>query len=344
MGFKPSSRTTVYQFRDEGIIKESEIGYFIRATVLARLKYKDSSGELTYPELPLDCFAEDKTRLTVDNYDNEEPQEMIPPSEPDYEEHMENMIAETRESINGYDGVGETGYDARPGGRWYGQPEYVEVWEEKNDLIDGFGIILDSRKVNIKANHGFSSLDFLRKCTEELKKFIEETGIDPEHIHIIYCGDCDPSGEAMDYYIKQRLRQLGIIGVDFQRVAVRYEHIEKYHLPTLPIKQMDPNKEKDDPNLKEYQRRHESRPGANDAVGTHLNAFFTKRHLPAFKKILLKEVDRHWDRSIYDKMVNDYSSKAEPPRGYTDESLKEIRKEMREELIKALQEDQRKEE
>jgi hypothetical protein len=337
-GFKPSSRTMVYQFRDEGIISESEIGYFIRATVHARLGYKDSSGELMYPKLDLDCFAEDKTRLAVENYDNEEPREMIPPTDPDYEAYKENVISQARDTINYYDGVGTYGIDARRGGRWYNQPEYVEVWEEKNDLIDGFKIILESRKVNIKANHGFSSLDFLRKCTEELKKFIDETGIDPKHVHIIYCGDCDPSGETMDYYIQKRLRLLGIVGVYFERIAVKYEHIKKYGLKTLPIEQVDPNKTKDDPNLKEYRRIH-----GQNAVGTHLNAFFTKKHLTAFKKILLAAVDKHWDKSIYDKMVKDYSAIAPPPKRYTDESMKEIRKGMREETIEALKEDQRKE-
>ena len=142
----------------------------------------------------------------------------------------------------------------------------------------------------------------------------------------------------MDWYMQSRLRLLGIIGVDFQRIAVRYEHIKQYGLPTLPLEQLDPDKEKDDPNLTEYRRIH-----GQDAKGTHLNAFFTKKHFSTFKKILLKEVDRHWNRYIYDKMVNDYSTKAPLPERYTDESLKEIRKELRDGIIKALKEDQKKE-
>ena len=170
MGFKPSSRTMVYQFRDEGIIQESEEGYFNRATVHARLGRVDSTGELIYPKLDLDCFAEDDTRIAVNNYDNHEPQQMMPPSELDYEGFIEDTITATRESINDYDGDARPGFDAERGGRWYGQPEFVEVWEEKNDLIEGFEIILKNRKVNIKANHGFSSLDFLRQCVQELKE------------------------------------------------------------------------------------------------------------------------------------------------------------------------------
>ena len=31
---------------------------------------------------------------------------------------------------------------------------------------------------------------------------------------------------------------------------------------------------------------------------THLNAFFTKKHLPQFKIILLESIDKHWDQSF----------------------------------------------
>ena len=89
-----------------------------------------------------------------------------------------------REYVNDYDGMGEYGLDARIGGRWYNQPEYVEVWEEKNDLVEGFETILQDKNVNIRGNKGFSSLDFLRQCVEELKELIDATGLEPKHIHI----------------------------------------------------------------------------------------------------------------------------------------------------------------
>lgn len=55
---------------------------------------------------------------------------------------------------------------------------------------------------------------------QELKEVIDHMGFDPEHIHIKYSGDWDPSGEGMVYYIKKRLRQLGVEGVDVKRIAV----------------------------------------------------------------------------------------------------------------------------
>lgn len=153
-----------------------------------------------------------------------------------------------------------------PGGRWYDQPEYVEVWEEKNDLLPEFRSIFSDKYIKIRANKGYPSLIFLYKCTQELKELIDRTGIDPDNIHIKYCGDWDPSGENIDWYIKRRLKQLGIEGIDFQRVAVTPKQIEEYSLPLLSIDKK-PDKKAPNPNMQEFVPRHGNK-------STHLNAFF----------------------------------------------------------------------
>ena len=127
-------------------------------------------------------------------------------------------------------------------------------------------------------------------------------GFDPEDIHIKYAGDWDPSGEGMVYYIKKRLRQLGIEGVNVERIAVLPEQITEYNLPLMPIE--PENGKKPDPNLHEFKRRYGDK-------ATHLNAFFTKEHIRAFKKILIESVDKHWDKSIYNDMIEEYEE-AEP--------------------------------
>jgi hypothetical protein len=131
------------------------------------------------------------------------------------------------------------------------------------------------------------------------REIIEGKGIKPEHIHIKYCGDRDPSGMNIDYYIQRRLRQLGLTGIDFQRVAVTGEQIDKYHLPLMALEEKNPN-------TREYKRLHGDK-------ATHLNAFFTEAHLPAFKKILLAAIDEHWDERIYDEMVEEYDVPAPTP-------------------------------
>jgi hypothetical protein len=130
-----------------------------------------------------------------------------------------------------------------------------------------------------------------------------------------YCGDWDPSGENIDSYIKKRLKQLGIEGIDFERVAVTKEQIEEYDLPLLSIDKK-PDKKATDPNMKEFVRRHGNK-------ATHLNALFTEKHFNTFKLILRQAVDEHWDEDIYDRMVDEYDVDPEEPDEMDKEELLE---------------------
>jgi hypothetical protein len=320
-GFKPSSRTMFYQAQDEGIVEKKEHTAFVRATVEARLGWEDSEGNPLYPELDVDCFADDDSRKVVGYYDNSLPTEPTDPGPiPDPEEYIGHRIYQIKKAIEAYDGVGEEGEPGERGGRWYNQSEYVEVWEEKVDLLPGFEKLLEGKGIKIRANKGFPSLVFLNQCCQELKEVIDEMGFDPEHIHITYSGDWDPSGEGMVYYIKKRLRQLGIEDVDVERIAVTPQQIDEYNLPLMPL-DPDPGK-KPDPNLHEFKRRYGDK-------ATHLNAFFTKDHIKDFEKILVESVDKHWDKSIYDEMVDEYDgAEPEEPGSLDEEELNDTKKMM----------------
>ena len=320
-GFKPSLRTMFYQFQDEGIVGKHEYNAFIRATVEARLGWVDSEGNLIYPKLDIDCFADDDSRKSLGEYENFEPMGPIEPGpvpDPDY--YITDYIDPLKEAVYKYVGRGEEGQPGQIGGRWYNQPEYVEVWEEKIDLLEAFYKILKDTGVKVRGNKGFPSLLFLNKCCMELKEVIDEMNYNPEHIWIKYAGDWDPSGEGMVYYIEKRLRQLGIKGVHVERIAVTPEQIDKYHLPLMPI---DPeNGKRPDPNLKEFRRRYGDK-------ATHLNAFFTKGHIGSFKEILIDSVNKHWNQSIYDEMVEEYNeTEPEEPEELTEEELEATRKRM----------------
>jgi hypothetical protein len=319
-GFKPSSRTMYYQLIDEKMLTGSDSDHtkFTDSTVKARLGWVDSDGELLFPKIDIDCFADDDSRLVSDNYQDYPPTE---PTEPgpieDPEVYITRHISTLKSLVIAYDGIGEYGERGSPGGRWYDQPEYVEVWEEKNDLLPGFKTMLFDKHIKIRSNKGYPSLVFLYKCIEELKELIERTGMDPENIHIKYCGDLDPSGENIDWYIKKRLKQLGLEGVDFQRIAVTPEQIEEFDLPLLDIEKK-PDKKAPNPNLREFVRRYGYK-------ATHLNAFFTEKHLTAFKKILENAVDEHWDPDIYQEMVDEYDVDPDVPEELDDEELMEDR-------------------
>ena len=229
-----------------------------------------------------------------------------------------------KDTIKAYDGTGEDGQDGIIGGRWYGQPEYVEVWVEKNDLIDNFETILKDKKITLRGNRGFSSLDFLRQCSEELKELMDRKGLEPGVVTIIYCGDWDPSGETMEGYMKIRLKQLGIVGINFERIAITKRQIDRFKFPLLPI-------EKGNPNNAEFSRVHGPK-------ATHLNAFFTRRNYRFFKTLLLESVDSHFDQDIYDTMVDEYDVAADDPPEMTQQELDAAIESMKTQVSEAFRE------
>lgn len=327
MSFKPSSRTMFYHFQDLHLVKPHELKTFVTVTRDARLGWVDADGELYYPKLDIDCFTDD-SRKEVGFYDNSHPEEPGKPGPiPDPDRYIDDAIEELKKAVRDYEGVGTSGRWGTKGGRWYGQSEYVEVWEEKNDLLDGFEIILKGKDIKIRANKGYPSLVWLNMCCVELKKVIA-AGYEPEEIHILYCGDWDPSGAAIDYYIKKRLKQLGIEGIDFQRVAVTSEQIKKYNLPLMSIEQA-PDKKAPNPNMAEFKRLY------GDAA-THLNAFFTEAHLKDFKKILRAAVDKHWDKSVYQEMVEDFDERPDAPASCSKRELQERHRRMFAEITAAF--------
>jgi hypothetical protein len=200
----------------------------------------------------------------------------------------------------------------------------VEVWVEKNDLLEGIGKILEDRHVRIRGNKGFASLDWLRQCAETLHHTIQNKRLKPENIHIIYCGDQDPSGEIMDDYIWRRLRlpEFGLPpGINLpKRIAILPEQIDKYKFPLLNIEKK-PNKKRENMSLREYKRRFGYK-------ATHLNAFFTKEHFKEFEKILLAEVDQHWYEEIQDTMIEVYEVEPDEPESLPEEELKAKRLQM----------------
>lgn len=65
---------------------------------------------------------------------------------------------------------------------------------EKFALAPIFESFLKYRYANIIVNKGYSSLSFLWDNCQRLHEKIRQFGV--EHVHILYFGDFDPSGEA----------------------------------------------------------------------------------------------------------------------------------------------------
>lgn len=99
---KPSFRTMQYQLIDEKLLSDRETDHktFSDATVKARLGWVDSNGELLYPKLDTDCFADDDSMLVVDNYEDCSPTEPTDPGPiEDPEEYISRSIRWLKASV-----------------------------------------------------------------------------------------------------------------------------------------------------------------------------------------------------------------------------------------------------
>jgi hypothetical protein len=119
---------------------------------------------------------------------------------------------------------------------WMNQPNYVEVWLEKQALAALFEQVTNKYKVRLAPCRGYPSLTFLWEGAEHLKR------IQDREIKILYFGDFDPSGLDIPRYIESRFtNDLGISteNMSFGKIAITAEQIEKYDIPPMPVKMTD---------------------------------------------------------------------------------------------------------
>ena len=117
--------------------------------------------------------------------------------------------------------------------KWAGQPNYVEVWVEKDALVDVVGQACRPLDVPYFSCRGYTSQSemwvaarrFLRQC-------------DREQRIIIHLGDHDPSGIDMTLDILDRLEMFGA-DVIVKRVALTMNQIDHYNPPPNPAKITD---------------------------------------------------------------------------------------------------------
>lgn len=117
--------------------------------------------------------------------------------------------------------------------RWQNQPNYVEVWVEKDALI---GIVSQiCRKLDVPhfSCRGYTSQSEMWVAAQ---RFIKQEYRDSRTI--IHLGDHDPSGIDMSRDIQERMDMFGA-DVRVKRVALTMEQIETYNPPPNPTKLSD---------------------------------------------------------------------------------------------------------
>jgi hypothetical protein len=111
---------------------------------------------------------------------------------------------------------------------WNDNPVRVEVWLEKDALAGTLFDVTNPLRVGLYVSRGFSSASYLHEAAE--------AGIESGKRTIIYqLGDHDPSGIWIARQIEKRLRQFGA-DIEFHRLAVTLEQIERWGLPSRPTK------------------------------------------------------------------------------------------------------------
>lgn len=117
--------------------------------------------------------------------------------------------------------------------KWEGQPNYVEVWVEKDALVDIIGQACRPLDVPFFSCRGYTSQSEMWVAAQ---RFIRQRS--RENRFIIHLGDHDPSGIDMSRDIQERLDMFGA-DVEVVRVALTMEQIRTYNPPPNPAKLTD---------------------------------------------------------------------------------------------------------
>ena len=116
---------------------------------------------------------------------------------------------------------------------WDDAGAYVEVWLEKDALAGVIMPVTSEYDVPLMVARGYASLSFLAGAAEYINSLDVPT-------YIFHLGDYDPSGVDAGRKIESTLRELAPeADIQFFRLAVLPDQIEKWNLPTRPTKQTD---------------------------------------------------------------------------------------------------------
>ena len=105
--------------------------------------------------------------------------------------------------------------------RWYNQKHYVEIWVEKDAMAGTLNSIINiagKREIRIVPTRGQESVTFAWEHVQRLQQKQKDGKI----IHIRYFGDLDPSGEAIERELLNKLtvEPYELEDIDFKRVGV----------------------------------------------------------------------------------------------------------------------------
>lgn len=120
--------------------------------------------------------------------------------------------------------------------KWEDQPNYVEVWVEKDALSSVIQRVANELDVNYFACKGYVSQSEMRDAA---RRFDFQRNVGGKKCHLIHLGDHDPSGIHMTSDITDRLNTTFRSSVEVHRIALTMAQIEQYNPPENPAKETD---------------------------------------------------------------------------------------------------------
>jgi hypothetical protein len=124
--------------------------------------------------------------------------------------------------------------------KWAGQENYVEVWVEKDALVDIVGHACDPLDVKYLSCRGYTSQSEMWASAMRMVNAFMDDG---KELHVIHLGDHDPSGKDMTRDITDRLQLFceyhGADAPQIHRIALNMDQVNKYRPPPNPAKLTD---------------------------------------------------------------------------------------------------------
>jgi hypothetical protein len=119
--------------------------------------------------------------------------------------------------------------------RWENQDHYVEVWVEKDALIDVVKTACTPLDVTCLSCRGYMSVSSVYEAS---KRYLF-AGDEGKCLWLFHLGDHDPSGIDMTRDIRDRLEQFIGSSVYVKRLGLNMDQVEKYSPPPNPTKLKD---------------------------------------------------------------------------------------------------------
>lgn len=120
--------------------------------------------------------------------------------------------------------------------QWKRQPNYVEVWVEKDAMVNILSKACNRLQVPFMACKGYLSISEAWRAGRRFNAATER-GQNPV---LIYLGDHDPSGIHMTSDHRDKQDMFADLGpVDVRRIALNMDQVEQYNPPPNPTKAQD---------------------------------------------------------------------------------------------------------